>query len=224
MLESSATPNSRDSSRLSSRETYRNVYPLLELDTEATLDVLRCAFAEAEVSQPESSQNSADSSVQVKEESIVEAQHSNSFVQKTVDVLINILHKYISQSDRSCDDGGDPVEEWPSKKEIGYMYEFIAHYVACGKANVPKKVLSYMLKCLTSENFASSNTEQGLVYKKREKQVLAVLKVVPENDWDTSYVLQLCEEARFYQVILLSQCSLEDLFLKLQTIVLKQFN
>lgn len=199
MLEDSNTPNSGSAS-LSLRASYLNLYPLLELDTEATLDVLRCAFIEREIPQSEFSSHG----VGVQEEVISMAQSQKLMVQNTVDVLILFLDKDISQADWSSskDDGG-LVKKWPSKKEIGHLYEFIAFYVACGRANVSKSVLSQILEYLTTENnFPPSTSEHTIMSKRRQKQVLALLEAVPENDWDDSHVLHLCEKAGYYQVSL----------------------
>lgn len=204
LLEDSDARNSRVGSSLSSRAVYLNLYPLLELDTEAFLDVLRCAFVQDEIPQPElSSHNSADASMDKKVDNIL-MESRNSLVQNTVDALIRILDKDVSQPDRSSsgnDEGS--VEEWPSLKEIGHLFEFIAHYVACARAKVSKRVLSQILEYLTSDNFQSSASALSIISKRREKQVLGLLKVVPETDWDASNVLHLCEKSRFYQVHLL---------------------
>ncbi|KAL5572209.1 hypothetical protein UlMin_021806 [Ulmus minor] len=202
LLEDSDAHKSRVSS-LSSRGAYLNLYPLLELDTEATLDVLRCAFVEDEIPQPNFSSNDpADANMEVKGENNALTRSHNLLVQNTVDALIGILDKDVSQADRfssSIDNGS--VEEWPSQKELGHLFEFIAYYVACGRACVSKSVLNRILEYLTAENnFPPSAFANSIISKGREKQVLALLKVVPKTDWDASYVLQLCEKVHFYQV------------------------
>ncbi|CAB4300751.1 unnamed protein product [Prunus armeniaca] len=166
LLEGSDAPNSR-----AGGGEYLNLYFLLELDTEATLDVLRCAFIEDEISKPDvSSHDSADANMELPDGNNSMAQSQNSMVQNTVDTLIHIVSKGISQTDGSLsNDETASTVEWPSKKDIGHLFEFIAYYVACGRANV-------------------------------SRHVLGLLEVVPETDWDSSYVLQLCEKARFYQV------------------------
>ncbi|PON75529.1 Guanine nucleotide-binding protein, beta subunit [Parasponia andersonii] len=201
LLEDSDAHNSRVGSSLSSRAVYLNLYPLLELDTEATLDVLRCAFVEDEIPQAGlSSHNLADTGMEMNEENI-SMESQKLMVQNTVDALIRILGKDMSQVDRSSS-GGDEgsVKEWPSMKEIGHLFEFIAHYVACGSAKVSKRVLSQILEYLTSEDFQSSASAHSIISKRREKQVLSLLKVVPQTDWDSSNVFHLCEKAHFYQV------------------------
>ncbi|XP_062091293.1 uncharacterized protein LOC133797417 [Humulus lupulus] len=200
LLESSDARNSRVGSRLSSGAPYLNLYFLLVMDTEATLDVMRCAFEENKIPQPElSSHNVADAGMSTKEENIL-TESQNLLVQHTVDALVHILEKGISQADRTSGDDEGSAEEWPSAKEIGHLFEFIAHYVACGRAKVSKEVLNKILEYLTLENLQSSASAHSRISKQREKQVLALLKVVPETDWDTSNVLQLCEKACFYQV------------------------
>lgn len=182
---------------------------------------MRCAFVEDEIPQPGiSSENSADPSMERNEENLSMAESRNLLVQNTVDALIRILDRNISDADRSscCDDGAS-VEEWPFKKEIGYLYEFIAHYVACARANISKRVLGQILEYLTSEDFPSSASEHSVISKRREKQVLSLVKTVPETDWDASYVLQLCEKSRFNQVHLLLLMLLQRLVYRITDLV-----
>ena len=205
LLEGSDAPNSRALSSIFPGE-YLNLYYLLELDTEATLDVLRCAFTEDEVLKPaSSSQNSADADTELQYGNNSMSQSQDSLVQNTIDTLIHIISMDIPQNDGSVS-SVDPgsVVEWPSKKDIDHLFEFIAFYVACGKANVSRTVLSQILEYLTSENNfpPSSVSKDGVTSKRREKQVLGLLEVVPETDWNSSSVLQLCEKAQFYQVYL----------------------
>ncbi|KAK7824611.1 vacuolar protein sorting-associated protein 8 like protein, partial [Quercus suber] len=131
LLEHSDAPNSKAVSSLSSGGAYLNLYHLLQLDTEATLDVLRCAFVEDEIPKPKLSlHDSADKNMEPKIENDNGCQ--NILVQDTVNSLICILNRDISQTERSdSEDVSGLVEEWPSKKDIGHMFEFIAYYVAC---------------------------------------------------------------------------------------------
>ncbi|KAL6123977.1 hypothetical protein ACLB2K_076493 [Fragaria x ananassa] len=201
LLEGSDAPNSRALSSEFPGGEHLNLYYLLELDTEATLDVLRCAFSKDEISKPNfSSQNSADADTELQYGNTLMAQSQDSLVQNTVDTLIHIS-KDIPQKDGSAS-SFDPgsVVTWPSKKDIDHLFEFIAFYVACGKANVSKAVLSQILEYLTSENnFPSSVSGDSMISKRREKQVLGLLEVVPETDWDSSSVLQLCMWPNSYQ-------------------------
>ncbi|KAM1019622.1 hypothetical protein ACFX13_041699 [Malus domestica] len=198
LLEGSDAPNSRSVSSVMPGGEYINLYLLLELDTEATLDVLRCAFVEDEISKSDLSSHDSD----MQDGNNLMAQNKNSMVQNTVDTLIRIISKDSSQTDGSpSNDDTGSVVVWPSKKDIDHLFEFIAYYVACGRATVSKSVLSQILEYLTSDNnFPPCVSRDSITSKRREKQVLGLLEVVPETDWDSSYVLQLCEKAQFYQV------------------------
>ncbi|XP_054783316.1 uncharacterized protein LOC129290548 isoform X2 [Prosopis cineraria] len=204
LLGESNALKSQRASNLGVRQPCLNLYLLLELDTEATLDVLRSAFIEDEISNSSPSSmdlvNRDDEGAKKGIHDITETQ--NLLVQNTVDALIRIIDKIVSPVDTTSISGDDGlVKEWPSNKDIGQIYEFIAYYVALQRAEVSKSVLFQILEYLTSESFfpiggsLSSSTSE-----KREKQVLALLKVLPESDWDPSYVLGLCERAQFYQV------------------------
>lgn len=202
LLEKSDALNSQAVSRLSG-EAYLNLYHLLQLDTEATLDVLRCAFLEDEIPKHDFSlQDSADDDIEAIKEN--DNGCKNLLVQDLVNALVHILDRDITQTERS---GGKDVgssEHWPSKKDIGHIYEFVAYYVACKRANVSKSILSQIIEYLTSENNYPPNVStHHTISKRREKQVLALLEVVPETDWNASHVLGLCEKAQFYQVCLL---------------------
>lgn len=207
LLEESDAQNSQAASSLSFGGLYLNLYHLLELDTEATLDVLKCAFNKEDATPLSdiASHDSADANMEAdkKQNSMDECQ--NMLVQNTVNALVHVLDKVISQIDGPAgnDDCGS-VETWPSQKDIGHLFEFIAYYVACGKANVSKSVLSQILHYLTSEKNASQSnpTHSVETSRKREKQLLALLEVVPETDWNASDVLHLCESAQFHQVSL----------------------
>lgn len=196
------------SQAVSSQSTTRvlpNLYHLLELDTEATLDVLRCAFVEDEITKHDVSlHDSSDANIDAGKEIDLMAEIHNFLVQNTVNALIQILD--VCQKNRSSGSSDiGSLDLWPSKKDMGHLFEFIAYYVACKRADVSKIVLSQILDYLTLENnlAQSSSKESAGTLKRREKQVLALLEVAPEKDWDASYVLNLCEKAKFYQVFLL---------------------
>ncbi|XP_061961114.1 uncharacterized protein LOC133681927 [Populus nigra] len=188
-----------------SRGTYLNLYHLLQLDTEATLDVLRCAFLDGENLKREfSMQDGADTSMEAKQENNIMAESQNLWIQNTINALVQITEKHISRADESAVDNVDTrfVDTWPSKKDLENLLEFIAYHVACRKAHVSKVVLSQILEYLTSESTVPPSVPAHIIEtsKEREKQVLALLEVVPETDWNESYVLQLCEKAHFHQV------------------------
>lgn len=172
------------------------------MDTEATLDVLRCAFVEDEVqkldqSLPDSALSNIDST---KDNSI------QNLSQKMVDVLAVIIDHRDSQTYRSISiDDVESNEIWPSAKDVSHVVDFVAYYISCGKATVSKNILGEILVYLTSTvdpDIHPIGSRKNLqAFRKREKQVLQILEVVPETDWDASYLLSLCEAAQFYQVV-----------------------
>ncbi|XVF33081.1 hypothetical protein REPUB_Repub17cG0137500 [Reevesia pubescens] len=204
LLEVSDGQDKKSASTLAFQGVYLNLYYLLELDSEATLDVLKCAFIEDKSPEPDSSfSESGDANVEAKKEKELMAGSETMLVRNTINALVHVLDKNVSRTDGlASNDDSKSIEAWPSKKDMGYLFEFIAYYVACGRAKISKTVLNQILEYLTLENNSpqSVSTITTETSKRREKQLLALLEVVPETDWDQSYVLQLCENARFYQV------------------------
>ncbi|KAE8723250.1 Transducin family protein / WD-40 repeat family protein isoform 3 [Hibiscus syriacus] len=204
LLEVSDGQDKKSASTLAFEGAYLNLFYLLELDTEATLDVLKCAFIEEKSPELDSSfSESGDANVEAKKGKVLMTDSEMVLVQKTIDALVNVLDKNVPRTEGSAsDDDTKSIEAWPSEKDKGYLFEFIACYVACGRAKIPKTVLNQILEYLTSENnsLRSVPTMSTESSKRREKQLLALLEVVPETDWDQSYVLQLCDNACFYQV------------------------
>lgn len=205
LLEESDNPNSLVVSSLLSGGSYLNLYHLLELDTEAALDVLRCAFvADANIKSDFTEHDSSDPNLEATLENDLIADSDDLLVQNTINALVNVLDKDKSKTDGHASNSGHREEVWPSNNDIGHLFEFIAYYVSCGRANVSKRVLCRILEYLTSEKSVSQNTSNhGNEISKREKQVLALLEVVSEIDWNASYVLHLCENACFYKVYIL---------------------
>ncbi|XP_065860044.1 uncharacterized protein [Euphorbia lathyris] len=205
LLENSSAPNSLVASRLSARGMYLNLYHLLELDTEATLDVLRLAFLDEGNPAPQGSSNfSANVHMETEQENATLFEVENFLAQDTIDALVKIIEVDVSEAAETAtaDDDTGSVEAWPSKKDMGNVFEFIADHVARRKAHVPSSVLSKILEYLTSDRiFSASNPEHVVkTLKQREKQMLALLEVVPETEWNSTYVLDLCEKASFHQV------------------------
>ncbi|KAG8391995.1 hypothetical protein BUALT_Bualt01G0245600 [Buddleja alternifolia] len=196
LLEASSAPNVWAVRSLPLNGAYANLLHLLELDTEATLDVLKCAFTEIYL--PESTHSSQEST-----NFSMESAESQKLVQKVVDILADILDtSYFQTGSRICTDDINSVEIWPSRKDVGHMYDFIAYYVAYEQSNVSKNILSQILEYLTSEANVSSNesAKEIEIRKGREKQLLSLLEVVPETHWDIPYLLHLCEKAHFHQI------------------------
>ncbi|PSS23502.1 Vacuolar protein sorting-associated protein [Actinidia chinensis var. chinensis] len=204
LLETSNAPNSSIVTIFLSTGAYLNLYHFLELDTEASLDVLKCAFDEDEIPKSDHSlYDSTNGHVEAQQENASVDVGQNVMVQKTVDALIHVLDRETFQTDKSTSSGDiELVEVWPSKKDIGHMFEFIAYFISCKKAVVSYSILSQILEYYTSNiNPPPSVPKQNIeTSRKREKKMLALLEAVPETDWDASYVLHLCERSQFYQV------------------------
>ncbi|PIA34901.1 hypothetical protein AQUCO_03700277v1, partial [Aquilegia coerulea] len=178
---------------------FPNLFHLLRLDTEATLDVLKFAFPEEEAN---FNHGLLDANKEDNEENNDNnTEGLNSMVQSTVNTLIHILD--IDISDEEVSSGASDmefIEIWPSKKDTGHLLEFIAYFVARKRATIAKTVLNRILEFLTSESIFSLPSQNIDTCKRREKQMLTLLRVVPEADWNSSYVLPLCEKAHYYQV------------------------
>lgn len=212
LLENSDTVDTGSILNESSEVGFLNLYYLLELDTGATLDVLACAFVDGEILKTDSPPDgSVDVSTLVEEENNSISGRKNFLIQNVVDALVHVLDKTICQTDGSP--GGDGitlVEDWPSKKDLIHLFDFVSNYVAYGKATASKDVVGQILEHLIS-NSDIPEMENGYLPKfpansvhsrKREKQVLSLLEVVPETHWNPSSVLRMCEKAQFFQVLL----------------------
>ncbi|KAF7138427.1 hypothetical protein RHSIM_Rhsim07G0000300 [Rhododendron simsii] len=204
LLDASNAPNSCVVTSFLSTAAYPNLYHFLELDTESTLEVLRCAFVEDDI--PKRGYplcDSANESLEAEKENDSVGVGQNVMVQKTVDALIHVLGKGTYQADKSVSSGdGDLAEVWPSEKDIGHIFEFIAYYISAKRAVVSNTILSRILEYYTSDINLPPSVPMHTTdtCRKREKQMLALLEVVPDTDWDASYVLHLCERSQFYQV------------------------
>ncbi|KAL3517335.1 hypothetical protein ACH5RR_024237 [Cinchona calisaya] len=203
LLEDSSTPNSWAVTNLTSNRQFPNLCHLLALDTEATLDVLRCAFVEEE--RPEFNYLCQESTNLNMEPTEVKdlGDESQNLVQKLVDVLSLIFEaSYIRRGGSASSDDGSSFETWPSKKDAGHILDFITYYVACERAKVSRNILSQILEYLTSEISLSPGVSRQNIetQKRREKQLLSLLEVVPNKDWDAPYLLHLCERCQFHQV------------------------
>lgn len=198
LIEYSSAPNSWAVTSLSSSGASANMLHLLQLDTEATLQVLKLAFVDVELSpsgQP--SEEATDINM--------ESDDSDKLVQRVVDILAGILDAGYFMSDSPvCSTETNSVEVWPSKEDVGHMYDFIAYYVAYGKATVSKDILSQIIQYLTSEANISDTLSEKMtgIFRRREKQLLSLIQVVPETQWDAPYLLHLSEQAQFHKVLL----------------------
>ncbi|XP_024009806.1 vacuolar protein sorting-associated protein 8 homolog isoform X2 [Eutrema salsugineum] len=193
--------NVHDSSTcVKSQRIYLNLYHLLEMDTEATLDVLRYAFAENEMVNHENHLlESGEVSLESKTDSSMPEDGCNDMlIQNLIDALVLVLDAGLNQPDESGDpDGSKSDKNWPSKEDRSHLFEFVAYYAARGRVSIPKSILAHILEYLTSDHILRT---YNISPKMRENQLLNLLKAVPETNWDAAYVSQLCETAHFYKV------------------------
>ncbi|GLJ14759.1 hypothetical protein SUGI_0239380 [Cryptomeria japonica] len=223
LLERTSTGRSqfKINSEFSSR-SYPNLCYLLWLDTEATLEVLNCAFLEDEHLKMRETDLSSLNLYGVKPDNqkLKPALHeipSNEMkasdyefplVQTLIDALTEILEMSFSGTLKLLNEEilGSKVHEkaWPSRKDIGSLLEFIACYVACRHATVSRVMLTRIIEYLASKNeFSMGDTLDDSnqdISRRREKLMFALLKGVPESEWDSEYALELAQNARFYQV------------------------
>uniref|UniRef100_A0A7N0ZV75 RING-type domain-containing protein n=1 Tax=Kalanchoe fedtschenkoi TaxID=63787 RepID=A0A7N0ZV75_KALFE len=194
LLDASKSPTN---SVLDSKGAYPNLYHLLVLDTEATLDVMKCAFVESEVPEAEVSPPSGADAMKTETDDYKTADFPYVLVQQTVDALVHLIEESFISNKPYVED-----EVWPTKKDAGYIFEFIAYYIAHQRCKVSRIVICNILDYLASDSIVSTDFSANEIdlSKKREKQVLSLLEVVPQDEWDASYILNLCERARFFQV------------------------
>ncbi|XP_020519433.1 uncharacterized protein LOC18428491 isoform X2 [Amborella trichopoda] len=181
-----------------------NICYFLWLDTEATLEVLKFAFQEEENLKGGDYLNDLVNT-DIKASMISGSENvegENSLVQNTLNTLVQVLDMELTGVVRSSGSDDGSLKVWPSKKDVGLLLEFIACFVACHHAVVPKSLLNRILEYLTCDNDVSpwDSDSKPEIARRREKMVLALLKVVAETEWDSLYVLELCEKAQFYQV------------------------
>lgn len=197
LLEDSSASNSQLTANMPFKVPYPNLRHLLELDTVATLDVLVCAFDDDGISKSSYlSENLANTGM-------VELNHlvsrNEKLIQEVIDVFSVIVG--ISYSRGGCStiyDVDRSEEAWPSIKDTWCIFEFIAHYVACQRAKVSRDILIQILEYLTSD--ISAAPAHTIDSKRKERQLLALLEVVPETDWDAPHLLSLCEKSQFHKV------------------------
>ncbi|KAK8969694.1 hypothetical protein KSP40_PGU002021 [Platanthera guangdongensis] len=195
LLEDSKISDSQVSKRIkSSSRNLPNLFYILCLDTEATLDVLKCAFKEVEPINDPSVLSLATSHVH--SESLHEFESSKTeytVVQNTVNALISILDL---ESDMVWSfEMDDNADDWPLKKDVHFILDFIAYIIASKKVTISASVLKHILEYLTSLNMTVDKYETSL----KERQLLFVLTSIPPEIWNYSFVLPLCMDAQFYQ-------------------------
>ncbi|XP_038973310.1 vacuolar protein sorting-associated protein 8 homolog isoform X2 [Phoenix dactylifera] len=176
-----------------------NLCSLLWLDTEATLDVLRCSFTQEEPKKIDSSLTDlAESNIEHGKGIDFESQdYQNVMVQNITSTLIEVLDLESDVIRTFVMD--DNMAVWPSKKDLGHILEFIAFLISCKKASISGRVLMHILEYLTSCGLTPNDPSLKTESSQKEKQVLTLLKVVPQTDWKYDDVLHLCMKVNFYQ-------------------------
>ncbi|XP_068669658.1 uncharacterized protein [Aristolochia californica] len=194
-------PHARERCK-SSIDTCPNLCWLLQLDTEATLEVVRCAFPE-DLPRQDHCNDFVDENIEEKRECNGKAaENQHMMIQNAVNAIVQILQMDTSEMVLSSGkEENESLEVWPSNNDIGHMLEFVSYFVSCKGATVSKSVLDRILEYLTSkiDLLSSGATQKIEIGRRREKQVLALLKGVSQTDWDSWNLLQLCEKAQFHQ-------------------------
>ena len=194
-----------------------NICYLLWMDTEATLEVVKCAFAQ-ESFEPTSGTLAASVSKDEDDTDIGSSDSQNILLQSVVDIIVHIagleneaIHSIVVGTAES-----EESELWPSVNDFGYIIEFVSFFVSHKRANASQRVLKHILKYLTSSNTPSHDDKNML----SQKEVIQLFNVVPQTDWNSDYVLHLCLDAHFHQVChyYLLQVQLHDIALLLKNI------
>ncbi|XP_009594307.1 uncharacterized protein [Nicotiana tomentosiformis] len=202
LLEEASSPNSSTAMCLPYSGPHPNLLSLLELDTEATLDVFRYAFVEGGNESFSPAWNPANLKTETTEVDILAIEGEN-LVQKVVDVLAAILDMSYFQTGGSFNSKDERCTDiWPTKKDIEYILDFISFFITFEKATVSKDTLRQILEYLTLGNETYPNVSRRIVetFNRRQKQLTALLEVLPEEDWDAHYLLNLCEKGQLHQV------------------------
>ncbi|KAK3152034.1 hypothetical protein QOZ80_2BG0153450 [Eleusine coracana subsp. coracana] len=167
---------------------------LLWMDTEATLEVLKYAFVE-DCFEPKDDPSSTIDASLLDDEDGADARSletQNTMVQNVVDAIIDIVGLE-NEVTWSIVTGTAESEFWPSEKEFGYLIEFVSFFVSRKRANTSKRVVMHILTYLTSSH------DDTRTPTKKEKEVLQLFNAVPQSDWNSDLVLNLCLDAHFHQ-------------------------
>ncbi|KAJ8566117.1 hypothetical protein K7X08_030594 [Anisodus acutangulus] len=202
LLEEASSPNSSTAMCLDYSGPHPNLLSLLELDTEASLDVLQYAFVEGENESYSPAWNPANSKTETTEVNISTIGGGN-LVQRVVDVLVVILNLSYFQTGGSFNNKDERCTNiWPTRKDTEYILDFISFFIASEKAKVSKDTLHQIFQYLTLGNESYPNVPGRIIetFNRKQKQLTALLEVLPEEDWDAHYLLNLCERAQQHQV------------------------
>ncbi|BBN19147.1 vacuolar protein sorting-associated protein 8 [Marchantia polymorpha subsp. ruderalis] len=210
-------------------QKYSRLLYLLTLDTQATLQVLGAAFPEdgplgvgkRDCVYPLIRTNSEEDGLNKLVELQIKSHSSPNqegiseglkLAQITVNALIHVLQtvesaRSKSRTEEKSSDAEYSTEEcWPSDRDIGDIFEFVAYFAAGKYAVVPTAVLSLIFEYLTSPSLENLERVQDLERKKldilrqREDLMLAVLKAVPKSSWQAERTLDLALNIGFWKV------------------------
>ncbi|KAL5199338.1 hypothetical protein ABZP36_020541 [Zizania latifolia] len=175
-----------------------NICYLLWMDTEASLEVLKCAFLHKRFEPRDSPFTTLDAPVSEDEDNIDigSPDSENIILQNVVDAIVDIVGLE-NEAIHSIVLGAAESEIWPSEKDFGYLIEFVSFFVSHKRAKTSQRVVKHILRYLTSSNILSSDDKKTPT--QREKEVLQLFNVVPQTDWNSDYVLHLCLDSRFHQ-------------------------
>ena len=178
LLEDSSSVSSNVLKRFDSLNgNFPNLCYLLFLDTEATLDVLRHAFPEQECETSYVSlENLAGCSMEPGTHHFESLENQKLMAQSMVNMLISILDLESDVIRYSTVD--DSTEVWPSAEDVGHLLEFIGFLLAYNGATISERVLKHILEYLTSHS-----PVKKIDSVKEEKQVVSLLKAVPQTEW-----------------------------------------
>jgi len=172
-----------------------NICYLLWMDTEATLEVLKCAFAQDSIEPRDELSGTVNAPSSEDEDGIIAGNpgSQNNMVQNVLDAIIDIVGLE-NEMIQSVVMGTADSEFWPSEKEFGYLIEFVSFFVSHKRAIASKRVVMHILTYLTS------SYDDTRARTQKEKEVLQLFNAVPRNDWNSDFVLNLCSDAHFHQV------------------------
>ncbi|PHT83219.1 hypothetical protein T459_11662 [Capsicum annuum] len=144
LLEEVSSPNSSTAMCVPYGGPNPNLLSLLELDMEATLDVLRYAFVEDENERYNLSWNPVNSKTETTEVDISTIEGAN-LVQKVVDVLAVILNLSYFQTGGSFNSKYERCTDiWPTRKDTENVLDFISFLIASEKAKYLSALDSFM--------------------------------------------------------------------------------
>uniref|UniRef100_A0A0E0CER7 Uncharacterized protein n=1 Tax=Oryza meridionalis TaxID=40149 RepID=A0A0E0CER7_9ORYZ len=175
-----------------------NICYLLWMDTEAALEVLKCAFAHERFEPRDNPSSTPDARVSEDGNNINigSLESENIMLQNVVDTIVDIVGLE-NEAIHSIVLGAAESEIWPSEKDFDYLIEFVSFFVSHKRAKASQRVVRHILRYLTSSDILSSDDKKTPTQK--EKEVLQLFDAVPQTDWNSDYVLHICLDAHFHQ-------------------------